>query len=88
MRSSGNDTQRRPFAPNGAPSAYPSAARVMRPYGRPVRAPRRYCVGTTDSEQSLRVAENRLDQSIVADRPDRDTAPRDLFTYLEGDDNR
>jgi putative transposase len=45
--------------------------RVMRQHGIRVRAPRRYRVCTTDSKHALPVAENRLDQNFVADRPDQ-----------------
>lgn len=45
--------------------------RVMRQHGIRARAPHRYRVCTTDSKHALPVAENRLDQTFVADRPDR-----------------
>jgi putative transposase len=45
--------------------------RVMRQHGIRARAPRRYRVCTTDSKHSLPVAENLLDQSFVANRPDQ-----------------
>ena len=45
--------------------------RVMRQHGIWARAPRRYRVCTTDSNHSLPVAPNLLDQTFVADRPDR-----------------
>ena len=43
----------------------------MRQHGIRARAPRRYRVCTTDSNHSLPVAPNLLDQTFVADRPDR-----------------
>ena len=43
----------------------------MRQHGIWARAPRRYRVCTTDSNHSLPVAPNLLDQTFVADRPDR-----------------
>lgn len=46
-------------------------SRLMRQHGIRARAPRRYRVCTTDSEHSLPVAENLLDQNFVADRPDQ-----------------
>ena len=46
-------------------------ARVMRQHGIRARAPRRFRVCTTDSQHSLPVAENLLDQNFGADRPDQ-----------------
>jgi len=43
----------------------------MHRHGIRARAPQRYRVCTTDSKHSLPVAENLLDQSFVADRPDQ-----------------
>ena len=46
-------------------------ARVMRRHGIRARPSRRFRVCTTDSNHSLPVAENLLDQNFVADRPDQ-----------------
>jgi hypothetical protein len=43
----------------------------MRQNGIRARAPRRYCVCTTDSKHSLPVAPNLLDQNFVANRPNQ-----------------